>query len=423
MKTSKRIRAGLMATLMLCVCILTACKGNVAPSTEPNGGEISYTVSVKDAQGNPYGSDVIVRFLQNGQQAAMQMLDENGVAEKTLPAGEYTVELMYTDSDARYSYDTNNITLTAEKAHLDIVLARAVSEQGEVLWAGGKEHIAYRVQTGSSFVSLVAGQRNYFLFVPTESGTYEFSVSGANAKIGYYGAPHFVQDLSAVEVSENNTFTISVSASMIGNDGGGTSILVIGLDAPADAVNCYLNIVRIGEPEYTIADEPWTIFETTAALSKYILPENAVIRDFDLTASTDSYNLVYNSQDGFYHLNSADGPLVLARLAQSSSYLDSYKIILENTGVTRYFFDADGNFLKKESYTECLLDYLEYVEEDAGVYPLTPDLMYIFQNHGEYSGWWNPSDARYRFVDADGNKIPGINNEIAWLFLCCYIGE
>ena len=44
----------------------------------------------------------------------------------------------------------------------------------------------------------------------------------------------------------------------------------------------------------------------------------------------------------------------------------------------------------------------------------------ILQNNGEYQGWWN-EDGYYIFVDADGNKVPGINKDIAWLFMCCYI--
>lgn len=426
MLISKRLRAAMLAAFMLVSMILSACNnpsGDTDPSTQPTSAEISYTVAVKDARGNPYGADVIVRFLQNGKQAAMQVVGENGVAEKTLPRGEYTVELMFTDSDASYSYDTTNVTLTAQNPHLDIVLAQAISGEQEILWAGDKENIAYHVSTGSTLVSLTAGERNYFLFVPTESGTYEFTVSEGNAQLGYYGSPHFVQAFNIAEQMNGNSFTISVSAGMIGSEGGGTSVFVIGLDAAADTTSCYLNIMRIGDPQHTIADEPWIIYETSVNLSKYTLPENAALKDFDLTAATSEYKLVYNANDGFFHLGSENGPLVLARLGKNTAYLDSFKTILETSGVNCYFFNEDGSFQKKESYSDCLVNYLNYVDEKEGVYPLTKDLMYIFQNHGEYSGWWDPSDARYRFVDANGNRLPGINNEIAWLFLCCYIAQ
>ena len=419
MSKMKRVRVLLLCALLLCSTVLMCACGN---GTEENSNEATYSVTVKDVLGNPYSGEVIVKFMQNGEQAAMQVVNENGVAEKTLPKGDYTVELMYTNSDASYYNDSSDMTLTADKTALEIQLAYAVGEDTKQLFAGGKEYTAYYVNVGSTYVSLESSDRNFFLFTPTVAGTYEFSTVGGSTQIGYYGAPHFVQS-NSIEEAADNTFTVSVSASMINTDGSGTTVIVIGIDATdGSTANCYLNIERIGEPKHTLADEPWTIYQPTVELSAYTLPEGTVLKDFDLTAASDAYNLVLNEEDGFYHLDSADGPLVYARLAKDSEYLDSFKTILDCTGVNKYFFDSEGNFIKKESYTDCLLEYLKYVDEDAGVYPLTEDLMYIFQNHGGYAGWWDPEDARYRFVDANGDHLPGINNEIAWLFLCYYAG-
>jgi len=208
--------------------------------------------------------------------------------------------------------------------------------------------------------------------------------------------------------------------SMIGEDYTGTTVLVVGIDKGTDS-NCVLAIERVGEPEYTIADEPWTIYQKTSVISKYTLPAGVNIAEFDLTA--DAYNVVYNETDGFYHLNSADGPLVLVRLATDSKYLACFKTILENSGVVKYFYDDEGNFVKKEDYATCLLEYIEYVDEKSGTYPLTKDLQYIIQQRGDHEGWWNPDGHTYIFKDSDGMKVPGINHDIAWLFMCCYIAE
>ena len=89
--------------------------------------------------------------------------------------------------------------------------------------------------------------------------------------------------------------------------------------------------------------------------------------------------------------------------------------------IRRYFFDANGEFLKKEEYSNCVLEYLQYVDENAGVYPLTEDLKYIIQQHGEYAGWYDYDGGQYLFLDANGNRLPGINAETSWLFTCCYI--
>lgn len=425
MKNYKKIRTLMLAALLLCVSLMLGACGEqpsqgetTVPTTVPSD-TLDYQVTVVDALGTPYTTGVIVRILDNGEQVAMQVVDENGTVTKNLSRGEYTVELMFTGDENAYSYDTSDLTLTADKTSLEIVLSNNMVGEAVSLFADGAETQAYYVTAGGTNVPLTPGQRNYFLFAPTVAGTYEFSTADEVAGIGYYGAPHFVQSQSAAEVTDN-TFTVSVSASMIGTGGSGTSVLVIGIDA-GEQSECILTIQRIGEPEYNVADEPWTIYQTTAELAPYTLDAGAEIHEFDLTASTDAYALVYNEQDGFYHLDSADGPLVLVRLGVDGKYLDCFKTIVEHSGVVKYFYDENGEFDRKESYTECLMEYIEYMDETNGVYPLTEDLKYIIQQRGDYSGWWDPDGSLYLFVDENGNPVPDINTEIAWLFMCCYI--
>jgi len=412
----KNTKKSLLLLLVLCAAlILGACGGEaVQDSTDAN-----YKVTVVDGAGVPYTTGVIVQFLQNGEQAAMQVINGNGVAEKTLPKGDYTVALMFTGDESEYHYDDTDLTLSADKTELQIVLSHTMTGEGTPLFADGKECVAYPVSEGSTYVKLTAGERNYFLYAPSVAGMYEFSVSDAQAQIGYYGAPHFVQSQSAAEVVDN-VFSISVKASMIGTGNTGTTVLVIGIDA-GELEGTTLTIQRTGEPEHTLEDEPWMIYQKTVELDPYTLPAGAEIGEFDLTAASDAYKLVLNTQDGFYHLDTADGPLVLVRLGEKNKYLDSFKTILEHSGVVKYFFDENGEFIKKESYSECLLEYIPYMDETNGVYPLTEDLKYIIQQRGDHSGWWDTDGALYLFVDEAGNRVPGINPDIAWLFMCCYI--
>lgn len=410
--------AVLVLTMLLCCAVMLAACGGQQAEQAPSG-EITYQVTVKDALGNPYTDGVIVRFMQGTEQAAMQVVDANGAVAKALAAGDYTVELMFTGEASEYYYDQTDLTLSADKTELEIILAHNPAAEPRTLFVNGEEHMAYPVNVGGTRVELTAGTRNYFLFTPAASGTYQFSTVEEVESIGYYGAPHFVQSESAAEVVDN-TFTVSVSASMIGTGDTGTTVFVVGIDA-GDAEGCTLTIERIGEAERTLADEPWTIYQTTAALAPYTMPAGAKVQEFDLTASTDTYNLVYNEEDGFYHLDSNDGPLVLVRLGEDPKYLDCFKTILDHTGVGRYFLDEAGEFVKKESYSECLLEYFEYMDENNGVYPLTEDLKYIIQMEGEDSGWFDPDNSVYLFRDENGNLVPDINNEISWLFMCCYI--
>ena len=86
------------------------------------------------------------------------------------------------------------------------------------------------------------------------------------------------------------------------------------------------------------------------------------------------------------------------------------------------YYDENGKFIRKESYNECLLEYIAVMDEKAGVYPLTDDLKYIIQQRGDHYGWFDADGGQYLFKDQNGEKIPGINKEISWLFPCRYIG-
>lgn len=417
MKKTKILFA--LVCLVCCLALLAGC-GNTTPGdTTPAGNEneASYCVTVKDALGIPQ-SGVIVRFMQGGEQISMQVTDENGAASKTLAKGEYTVELAFTNSEQSYCYDTGDLTLTAENTALDISLAYALS--GEPTSLGDSQ--AYAVKTGCTWVNVTSQGRSYYLFTPTEAGTYEIGVVGSGVSVGYYGAPHFVQSESAAEVVDNK-FTVSVSAGMIGTSGTGTSVLVIGVDAAdANITGCVLTVQRIGDPERTPADEPWMVYQPTVTVAPYTLPAGAKIQEFDLSAATGTYDLVFSEADGFYHLDSAEGPLVLVRLTKPTQYLEAIETILrEYSGMGKYFFDENGEFVKKENYTDCLLTYSDNADEEYGVYPLTEDLKYMLQQRGEYVGWWDQDSPGFLFQDDAGVPIPGINLEHAWLFLCCYI--
>ncbi|MBQ2901265.1 MAG: hypothetical protein IJE49_05400 [Agathobacter sp.] len=399
----------IVAALMCSAMLLVAC----------GGGEAEYKVTVKDALGNTYGKDTMVEFYDGDEKVGVQICDENGVATKKLAKGTYTLKVTSIDKEVSYYFEETQVT--GSKTTAEVIVSNKLGEEPEILFVSGEETDAYYVNAGCTNVELAEGKRSYFLFVPTQAGTYEFSVvAESKTEIGYYGAPHFVQENSAAEVKDGK-FTMSISESMIGTGNTGTTVAVVGVDSDKKT-NAVLCINRIGDPQKTLADEEWTIYEKTVELSKYTMPAGKNLVDFDIFSTTE-YKLVLNKEDGFYHLNNENGPLVVVYLAEDPTepYLPCFATILERSGISKYEFDEDGNFVEKVSYSECLLEYIEYVDDNTGVYPLTEDLKTIIQERGEYVGWWDSSNPGFIFKDTAGNPIPGLNVENAWLFMCAYV--
>lgn len=419
MRNIKRIKSALLAIAILCALALTACGGD---TEETLPATTTYTVEVVDPQGNPYTSGVIARFMSNGQQVAMQVVDANGVATKELATGDYTVELQFT-SESSCWYDAAGAVVSYDKPELQIVLINGVSGETRqingysILNNASADHAAYILCEGYTYVELTAGERNYFIFTPTQAGTYQFSTVSGDAGIGCYGSSFFVQDNSIAEVVDN-TFTISVSGSMIGTDTTGTSNYVIGLDATGTLDYAIVRIERIGDPEETIADKPWTEYETTVEINPFTLNADAAdLAYVDITGKTGDFNFLYNENDGYYHLNDVNGPVIYVHLGSDAPYVSLQVIIMGDGGLSggapirHYFFDENGDFIKKEDYTDILITYFENMDQTAQVYPLTADLIYIIQNG--CCGWWDVTSPDYIFE--------GCNPEIGWMFACCYI--
>lgn len=411
MKVFTKICVIVLAMAML--FSLCACRAN----EEPNSGTANYQVKVLDGQGKPLTTGVIVKFLQDGQQIAMQPVNSEGIAAKELDKGDYTVELVFTNAEQSGHYDTAAAVLSAEKTSLELSLINALGTTSYDLVVGGEDFKAIEVNVGSTYIPVKASVRNYFIFNPTEAGNYDFSVNNATVKVGYYGSPFFVQSVSAVE-AVNNVVTITISESALGG------AYVIGLDGAAADAEVIFSIVRTGDPTVTISDKPWTEYKTTHTPTPYTLELNGkTLKYVDIKGKTEDNQVIFNEADGYYHFGTADGPIVLVHLGKKAPYF-SLQTIIEGDGlgggspIREYFFDGNGtsveNFIKKEDYTEILRTYFENMDQDAGVYPLTKDLEYIIKNGCKQ--WWDKDDPDYSEF-----SITDCNPEIGWMFALCYV--
>lgn len=416
-----------MLMLLLGASLMISCSdGNTTTPDNTEGtlsAEANYEIRLVDAFGNPMKIGAVVQIYSGDTQIAMQAFDGEGVAKKTLARGDYSVALAFTSTTTAYYYDKDVCKLTATDTTLDVVITEKLDKSRDIAAYATSasnelsECKAYFVGTGGYHVELKAG-RNYFLFTPTVSGTYEFYTDNSAAVVGYYGSTYFVQKLNVAESTERG-IGFSVSSGNIGDSSDSTAVFVIGIDVESD-IACTFKVERTGDPAYSTSDEPWTVYEPTYEIKDYTLPSSVSLEKFDITSSSDTYKLVYNENDKFYHLGDANGPVILVYLGVATDYIDSIQNIVDKSNLMKYFYDDDGKFVKRETYAECVNKYIEHMDEASGTYPLTKDLMYIITQHGEYNGWWKQSSPSFIYKDENGMPVPGVNYEIAWLSFCCY---
>ncbi|MBR5124081.1 MAG: hypothetical protein IKU90_03030, partial [Clostridia bacterium] len=172
---------------------------------------------------------------------------------------------------------------------------------------------------------------------------------------------------------------------------------------------CMFTATRTGDVPKSPYDEPWIVLTPTADdLKPYEGVTDGMLTDLDVTNPALTVVL---GEDGYYHLNTADGPVVFIRLSSASEYLADFKTICETTRLCAYLYNEDGSFDRRESYNEMIEQYLTVANED-GVVPLNEQLAYMVKTAGNYMGWWNFSSN----FDIFGDKI--VDPAIAWLFAC-----
>lgn len=425
-----------ITVLLIGAILLTACNsagGKEQGSTEqsstqqpttPDGEKIEYVVSILDYQGTPM-NDVVVTLFQNGEQKGMKIA-KNGLVTFNAEKGNYTFSISAPAGD--YYYDESKCVLSGEIPQALVQLyGKTDKKSAEKLYAISpvtkdvEEYTAYGVTEGGTHVSLTPGDMAFFVFRPTREGVYKISfLSDKQVEIGYYGSPLTVATsaVSRVEIVDN-AFELEVRAIHLGDTPETTTPYVIGFQS-TDAADCVLTIDWLKKPDFDPVDAPWVTVKPAqeeldrikAYLQSNPTPEKAVFKDLDVTDP--SLTVVYNESDGFYHYNTADGPVVYFRIGTASPYLDAFTKVCETGHLGVHFYDTEGKFLRKESYNELMTAYLGVSTGTEQACPLNKQLAEILQNVGEYRGWWKTGTIFYLFA----NDL--VFEDTAWLFACGY---
>ncbi len=380
-----------------------------APPVDPEDPEVTtmdYTVTLLDGSGNPMGG-ATVSFYAGDKQVAQQTADKKGVVKVTLDRGTYTLKV----GGTALSYDEKAAVVSVNKPALTLILAADI-DTSKTLKINDplidKDIAVYYLPEGAVYVDLAAGERNYFLFEPTRAGTYRFAASNTYAKIGHFGTDMFVFPNNVAENISGNAFNISVSEGQIGN------VFVIGIDAATNCTAAVLQVTRIGDPAWDVNEEPWVDYAGSGTPAKFTYTGGGTLTNCDISASAE-YQIVYNSTDGYYHLNSQNGPVVYVRLGAKAPYVSIQSLLAEFGNMGVFLYNDDGTFLRKEQYAGLMQEYVNNMDAAQGVYPLTKDLEYMIRNYGDAQNWWNEGQPGYLF-----EEVSGVNPANAWTFLFCY---
>lgn len=372
-----------------------------APPVDPEVTTMDYTVTLLDGKGNPLGG-LTVEFYSGDKAVAKQVGDKKGVSRVTLDRGTYTIKV----SGTKWRYDEKAAVVSVNKANVTLILATDLDTAKTVSITDPLTDKLIKIPyltEGAAYVTLKAGERSYFAFEPARDGTFRLSSSNTYAKIGHFGTDMFVYTDNVAEIS-GNAFNISVNENQLGN------VFVVGIDAATNCDAAVVQIIRIGDPAWSIEDEPTVEYKGSGTPKPITAPSGLV--DLDIKSSAE-HHLVFNEKDGYYHLDSVGGPVVYVHLDHPAASIVG--LLTEFGNMTAYIYNADGSFKAKEQYAPLMQQYVNNMDKAQGVYPLTEDLKYMIDNYGNSQNWWNEGEPGYLF-----EEVEGVNPANAWMFLYCY---
>ncbi len=374
-------------------------------------GMTRYTVTITDFNDNLIGDHVLL-FMQDGLPVGYNIIEgAGGVTTLDLPTGTYQIQMVCL-GETKYYFESTKAVVTEESPSLTLQAAAASTATPEENW---KLSQITPVGLGGTYVTLQKDVATYFSFSPTKQGVYRITVTDPDAVLRYWGSVNYPFDVSGqLEDYTKHSFTISVNTNALGQNH------AIGIYGTEDSL---IIITREGD---AVEDIPYTEYVATKAPVAQTLASGLNFTRFDLTKPTNTYNLVLNTNDGFYHLGSADGPVVYVQLTydandQGAPYITLYDMVggVGNTGTALrcHYTDGAGNEVR-EDYTTCMLEYGACADQTYGVYPLTEDLKYMIQMGGQHQGWWDANNVKGNLLFTSGENL-----EIGWMFALCYLAN
>ena len=189
----------------------------------------------------------------------------------------------------------------------------------------------------------------------------------------------------------------------------GQSVL-IGIAGSEDVV---LNVEKKGNAgsQETVEYVDYVNKHTPDSSNHLVLGEGEELVPVDITVP----QTAVLGSDGFYHLGTADGPILYMDLIGAGVDMAGfYYSGMPAIHLRGQLFDADGNRIAAYNFLNSFKAYIDD-SDDNGIYPMTEDLAIFMKAYGGVNGWFNPMFSPFAAVQ------DGCDADSAWLVACSYI--
>ncbi len=257
-----------------------------------------------------------------------------------------------------------------------------------------------KLAIGDNALSMEANANNtLFEFEPSETGVYTFTVP-AGVLIGNWNTSTFPYDKDG----DSKTNTVEWECTSVGQS------VLIGVAGSEDVV---LNVEKKGNAgsHETVEYVDYVNKHTPDASNHLVLGEGEELVPVDISVP----QTAVLGEDGFYHLNSATGPILYMDLIGAGVDMAGfYYSGMPAIHLRGQLFDAEGNRIAAYNFLNSFKAYIDD-SDDNGIYPMTEDLAIFMKAYGGVNGWFNPMFSPFAAVQ------DGCDADSAWLVACSYV--
>ena len=251
----------------------------------------------------------------------------------------------------------------------------------------------------NSLTLSTAAVTTVYEFWPDETGTYLFTVDDPNAQLTYWGSNSFF----VWNQSEAPAATLEQVHTEIGPS------IMVGVSGVAA---CTLTVTRTGDAVVTPTYENVDYINKTTPSAFTLEAQELVYVD----VTDDQADSAVLGADGYYHLNSKNGPILYANVSGSCPWGAPLSAAAAYGAVKVGVFGEDGQLKEIVNYLPAWEAYVACKDSATGVYPLTEDLMIMFREIGKDKGWYDADNALGFYLFGENT----VDKENGWLFACCY---